>query len=494
MTAHRPDPAACRHRDAVVAAFLDGAAVDVPAEHLAACAACREYLAQCRRLDALLAATGSVDVDETVAARMLAVAVRARRVPTTQRRAGKRAAALAVAAATAAAVAFTWWSVSAPTFRTVGESTSEDVAAAPPTDAVQRSSAPGVLALDRPDGVAVAALTGAPRTSAGRTNATPAPPAPGVPRLTELLFHGAAALRQQPAAWWTACSCVAVTGALPEPERVDGAVRTAATRALLARDTAFAHEAVMRYLATGDCSTPAWRDAAAAAGGSAPFARVLQRACRRQQPGPHALLAAARLGVVDDVLLERAARQRNAGAADGARTIARVVAEPPARPGAVPFLLDLWEVLAARGDAAAEEVQRAPSWFVPLPREATAALLHEARTTRHAVRRHRCLLALGARRDPTAAPTLLAFLDAASWQEAVTAGWALSRLPVEATATLLQRTLDATRRPELLLAALQANGALPLGAAVAQRCGTRPFDLPSYQAAALALRGCRPRD
>jgi hypothetical protein len=137
------------------------------------------------------------------------------------------------------------------------------------------------------------------------------------------------------------------------------------------------------------------------------------------------------------------------------------------RPGRVTFLLRLWSDLRRRGlerltssqlgaavDAESAAEARARSWFGSLPAAATQELVDEARRTRRTEHRERCLLALAARGDASAADGLLELVQGPRYDEAELAAYALGRCPADQVASRLRHALRRTRHPELLLAAL----------------------------------------
>jgi hypothetical protein len=133
----------------------------------------------------------------------------------------------------------------------------------------------------------------------------------------------------------------------------------------------------------------------------------------------------------------------------------------------VTFLLDLWADLQSRGleraGIAAPDQEsptespaeaRARRWFAALPATTTHELVAEARRTRHAGQRRRCLLALAARGDPSATGYLLDLVHGPRFEESLLAAHALGRCPATEVGARLRTELRGCRRPDHLLAAL----------------------------------------
>ena len=129
--------------------------------------------------------------------------------------------------------------------------------------------------------------------------------------------------------------------------------------------------------------------------------------------------------------------------------VASVLADVQRRPGRVTLLLELWDHLRVRGDVE-DDYELADRWFTPQPEECSRQLLRVLRDSRDADERRSCLIALACRADSTTSAAMMAVADGPRQDEAELAAYALGRLPVDAD-ELARRPL---RRSYLRLSAL----------------------------------------
>lgn len=454
----------CPHRDQVVAHFLDGDsswATDAEptqlAEHLDACPECRDYLAQGRRLDAVLAATSGTEIDAQVADRILAgVEAETRDVsparPAWWRRLAPRAALIAAGFLGA---------ILLDPFGTVAVAPESPVAPRPApepvvveTTAAAKSPTPrsGITVFEERD-----------RPSHRSRNSMRPSQTRSTPELEELATDHGLARRLRPMA---ALRAWGIRSPL-----ADGGARDAAHTAALLRCQAVAElarstrpqatSALIRVLVR-EGSGPLLDRMVAEARRAPHVGRRLARLLRNGEPTAELVTGSAMIG---GDAVDRALRDAVTGDIEATELAAAAVQRVEDRPRRIELLLALWADLETRGldrepaadiaSAGASPAEaRARRWFAGLPRSSTGELVAQAETTRHAVQRRRCLLALAARADESAAGYLLEVIGGRRFEESLLAAYALAHCPADAIAALLGHALRSSRRPELLLAAL----------------------------------------
>lgn len=129
--------------------------------------------------------------------------------------------------------------------------------------------------------------------------------------------------------------------------------------------------------------------------------------------------------------------------------VAATLSEVQRRPGRTALLLALWDHLRVRGEVE-NDFDLAERWFVPQPLECSRQLLRVLRDSRDAEERRLCLIALAARAEASTSAALIAIAEGPRQGEAELAAFALGRLPIDAD------DLDrrAMRRSYLRLSAL----------------------------------------
>ena len=506
----------CPYTDAVLAQFLDGEAqldergrahADALAHHHAGCERCRQALARARRLDALVAATAPVDLDDETVDGLLArvedqvadceadevtVAVSAPGPMTSPtRRWGARILWSAAGFAAAWGLAF-------------GFGSGDDSARQRAAKERHASGAPGVPAAESPAPRQAETQRdktqrdktqqgNGERASEGRVSEEPA-----VARVPEGPTPEEQAVARR-RAWIAASGAVvlpdrphlpASAGAAsdrvdseydssPEPARVGPGVsgtvlqRGAALRGLLlglpaasARPAAVGTHAELLAGALRGASERRYREAASVVAGLAEgelldatlqLVRGERRLATRLEQGlgrsATARTCAALLG---DPGLDRLLRQRAAGDVEAAEAVARAAIRPARRVGRVALLLGLWGDLQARGfeTGPAPSEARAASWFAPLPPPTTDALIAAAERSRKAPERRNCIVALAVRGDGGALGYLLSEMRGPRLETAYLAAYAISRMQPEVITSRLRAELRRSRRPELVLAAM----------------------------------------
>ena len=444
MNARRPRDE-CPLGDDLLAHFLDGhadaaAAVDALQAHLLSCSTCQNTLAATRRLDALVATGAMTAVDDGRADRLLAGALlRGTEPPAAAAAAPPARTRRGVWIATGFAAALLLVAVldrrRAPA--------SSDPSAPPPgaTLVTERWPADDDTIVLPPRDPNAAPPTD-PRAEIARSGL--------LRRLRRLalqrdLGHDLVA-GMLPRA-------VVLGLPLAGPAGVDACALTLAERlrleaasALLSSPTQTALRALVTFIASEPPGAGLDRVLRAARSRRSLVARLARELQRR--PHDRELVAAcARLGHGE---LDRRLR----GAVAGHRELTDCLAAAAAMPGRerqVALLLDLWDDVEARGDDRSGATPE--RWFATLPAAATAALIDEARSTRHAGRRQHCLLALAVRADAAANPFLLELLRGARHDDSRLAAYALARCASAAPELLRQSARDGRRR-FLALAAL----------------------------------------
>lgn len=416
---NRSEPTWCRWSDAVLARHLDGEladdVVDHPLDaHLQTCAHCQLALRRARRLDAVLAQDSGEFQHEQLGngeleARWFAAvatasrgdsAVAARSVPASLLRHRRW---LAVAAA----AALLGWFVLRPE-RTATQGDPDQRRHAPAASAAPGNSATPIASVDEPAPAAPSPTSAMPSGLASSEPTGSEPRAVAID-LRELRHWGIADRSDKPSAKAVAASA----DDLAPPHSL-------ATRDLIARlqnrDTAVLEPSFLRQ---------------ALACNHADVDEALRRRMRRH-PGSLALVAAA-------------------------------AREVPARGSTARLLLDLWEDAAARGDGT-DHGLLAQQLFAGQSSITFRELGQLAGSRGHAVRQHRCWLALGWSHDLDPTSELLAVMHGPSREASVAAAFALSCQP-SPRLLLLARTASA---PDgfLVRAAFWRNGAPELAAAL----------------------------
>jgi hypothetical protein len=474
----------CPSRDEVLAHFLDndgvgGAPGGDPARlagHLAECGACREALALARRLDALIAATAGSEVDASAAQRVWLGTMESLREPRPRAvSTGRRVVLAAALIAAGFAVALL---VQRDRPDPPREAAPPPVAEASPPPEVREDGAPSDGF--RPRGIVIPM----PSEAVPLRRAARDPRAPSTPHeLVRLAERSdlASALRSMVVARAAGMGMPLPGGAIALASACAIELRAAALRELASRADSQGLAAAARILAAEPAGAglevlvAAAREVPALADG---FARraASARAAERAFLDAAALVGGARL----DAVLRDAVRGDLAATEALAAAASRVIE----RPGRIALLLGVWSDVQGRGleaetrtdpsDHAAGESPaeaRARRWFARLPRAATAELIDEARRTRSAEQRRRCLLALAARGDDASISYLLELVEGHRRDESELAAHALGRCDAAAVAARALPRIETSRRPELLWAALASCGAEMPDAAL------RRFDL-----------------
>lgn len=417
---NRSEPTWCRWSDAVLARHLDGELADDVADHpldahLQSCARCQQALRRARRLDAVLAQESGefqherLRSDELEARWFAAVASAARGdSASASRSAPVRFLRHRRWLAVAAAAALLGWLVLRPE-RTTRQS-----------DPNERRHAPVASAAPGPSATPVASLDESTPTAPSPTSAVPIDVASNAPTGRE---PRAVALDLRELRHWDAAdrSGKPSTGAVAASPDDLATPHASAARDLIARlqnrDTAVLEPSFLRQ---------------ALACNHAEVDEALRRRMRRH-PGSLALVAAA------------------------AREI-------PARGRTARLLLDLWDDTTARGDGT-DQGQLAQQLFAGQSPATFRELGQLAEARGHAVRQHRCWLALGWSHDLDPTTDLLAVVHGPSREASVAAAFALSCQPAHRLLPLA-RTASASNG-FLVRAALWRNGAPELAAVLA---------------------------
>ncbi|MEZ5965296.1 MAG: zf-HC2 domain-containing protein [Planctomycetota bacterium] len=550
----------CLREDDVVARFLDGdVAGEVDAElegHLRSCPGCRSALSRSRRLDAVIATSTQVTVSEPLADRLLATAVaaampvaaavhpsgasRGRRLPWLAAALGFGLGLLAMRLAQpdadapprdlaranpnqgkpplAAPTPGTAVLENSPAETTPLDGTAPDTTVrgttiggttvrgtearrngtgtgAPPAPATPDPAAPDpvrwpsdMLVLPdrrRPSGVPQAAA--APRADGRRTMER------ALSQLEDPDLELAISMQASVRAW--------SLGLPPLDDRtrrasVD-AVRIDAGRALLPVAAAATVLPLCRAINRRDEAGRVLRDAAA---GEREF-RARLRTALHSDAADEVRAAATRLG---DAALDRRLLALCRRDATGADTLADACSAAAHGVDRVDFLLELWAQVARAGADAPgtseDDVRRAHRWFAALPEPATDNLLQHLRSTRSGEVRRRVFLALAARRDEAALPSLLQWVESPNASDASLAAYALGCYDAHFGARLLAKARGA-RRPELLWTALASQGHESMRRALRRAGLARPeldfvgvgnFHPDQIAAVASLLRACDP--
>jgi len=449
----------CKLTDAVLAQFLDGELIrssDVPpiaelAGHLGECPVCQDALARGRRLDALLASDSRLDTDQETVDRLMKLVDAETEAPTLSAPAATTWTfrALLVAAGFLAALLLQ-----------VFQGTDDAPPATNDTANASESVTPHV-----------ATPSPSPRTTQRFTPSPRRTWAPR-PRVATRMASTAAAVRELErlaSAQGLARDLAPMTAlrayTLGQPMALDfqetaravaDAMRLDAV-GILARSrhgNALPALAAVLTREPADGLLPAMLQRAR---GVEDFDRRLAKALDREDE--QLMKFAAMLG---GERLDQALRNAVGADPEGAERVAHAAAMVAHRPGRVRLLMSLWSDLQSRGlEAAAGGAEhlspaeaRADRWFGQLPATATLELISEARRTNNAGQRRRCLLALAARGDSSAADFLVEVADGPRFEESLLAAHALGRCPANEVAGQLRFELRRSRRPELLLAAL----------------------------------------
>ncbi len=476
---HGPSPAEperhpCPQTDLVIAHFLDGEAGapgDGLSRHRQSCPECQRALAMARRLDAVIATSAAVPVDRRTADRLLAGAVAAQEsMPPRRRPALRRTwrrAALVAAGFAAALVLPRAGGGDEPQeppqqTPTVAEHAPGPMAVAPAEPVVAIAPPEPEAAVEIPIPAAVDGYgsfehvlpprrtqrdaTARSRSESRRDPSFDAgPPALAALQATGLLRRHGLGLRvvdaTRRAAEESAASLIAASlGAVDADGASSGTLRWAEHVAGLPDG------AVLERVLEHCRHRPELRNR-------------LRRALERR-PYPALRTVCAWIGDprMDVVLADDATDDP-----DATEQLVAAVQRPARRPDRVRLLLSLWGTVQARGLVAPDApraADRAERWFGPLPAPATTTLVDLARASRHAGEQHRCILALGARRQtPASLRYLVQTLLGPRLELAQLAACALGRRPADEIERALLVELRRGRRPELLLAALASSRA-----------------------------------
>jgi hypothetical protein len=438
----------CHHSDAVLAHFLDGDANATPdanpqelTEHLEGCDVCRNALQSGRRLDALLAAQAGQRMDGSSANAILKAAL-ARVTPTAP--APTRRLPLRLLTGTgllAAGFAAAWLLLPRPDPDPVP---SLPVAQIGPQIVSPYELTDAILLTDSP-----------PRRRPPRRR----PQAIAIPR-TGIQVQALASLFVDPSLesnlrtnLWTRSLSLGLprVNLASTASRLADDLRLRAADALLQSDHRDALGTWTQLVAAVD-DGPVLRQLLAAGRNHLPLHRRLRHQLRELRIEPASLAVAARLALPElDERLVGAVRRDPLRAGEVAEHLAAV----RDRPHRVALLLDLWTDLRARGQLQDDE-DAARRLLAAQPQSATIALIEEATTTGNAPRRQRCLLALAVRRDPRSREFLVSEIRSPSQPDAILAAYALSQLPAETIASVLEATPTRRGRRLWLLQAAMA--------------------------------------
>ena len=472
----------CEHTDAILAQFLDGEgptdgllSASALAEHLEQCPHCGDQLARARRLDAMVAASAERRPPEGSLANIwegfeAATAEPIVVTPPSRWRRAVTAAALLAAGFTVALLIDAWFDSTPPIASSQAERT--DVVTGPETTAEPVEPTVESPATEPENGTSPDNAILLPETRGLRTNSAR--------RRTRA---------SRPASSWTEIQRLESTAMRADlPEVLEPMVqlrahtlglsqtRTAASVAATCADDVRAHaldellrsphprafDAAVRILDDQSEGTLLDRMVTATREHETTRRRLVRRAQSRASTEADLTVAA----MVGGSKLDRALRIAAQGDLERAEWIATASARVFVRPDRTQLLLNLWADVQERGlerpnedlgaESAAED--RASRWFGSLPHGTTGELIAVARETNRAQHRRRCLLALAARGDRDAWDYLLELVHGRNHDDALLAGFALSRLPATDLSALL-RELARARRPELLCAAMTSAGA-----------------------------------
>lgn len=411
----------CAFTDAVLAVLLDGDRNPQPgphdspevldlhslAEHRDECPECQRALGEARQVDALLAASTDIAMDDPSADALFA-AVReslgeSQPVSVPPSRSGLRIL-LPLAAVLVLGFGIGWW-VFAPE------------ASSAPLPQIAGGAAPSVDLETPADETSVDGRLRVPEHARSRRIAAVSPAGPDaeqsvdlLPRLIPLL-DGLAAVRPVGPAGLLALETAGrnlVDHSVGQLLNQGSAPRSALVEALRSWPDGAALERLRAELH----DRPTQR-------------RALVQAQRRTARFEASLPILLRIG---DSAADRALRQAVGREFPRATTVALQLAQLERRSGRVELLLELWR-RTDRSESDREELALLDLWFTEQPEECSDQLLDAFSATRRASERKLCLLALGLRADPATAGFLRDLLNSSRQEERHLAAWALGRLP-----------------------------------------------------------------